>query len=355
MDINHFIARPEDSILDVMARIDMNRRGVAVVVDRDISLKGVITDGDIRRAILAGLDLSQPVLILLERRNTDMYPKPISASTETTPQEILRLMRYHKIRHLPLLDESERLVDLAFLDDYLQEQEEKMTAVVMAGGYGKRLHPLTEELPKPMLPLDGKPLIERQIEQIQAAGIHRVYVTTHYKSEKIEEHFRDGKDFGIEIDYIKERTPLGTAGALGLLAESDYPVLVLNGDVLTRMDFGALFVFHKEHNAEMTIAVREFKSQVPYGVVEVNGIDVMGVQEKPTTRYFVNAGVYVLNPSIIKLIPEKGERYDMPDLINELVDQRRKVVCFPIREYWVDIGQLDDYERAKKDFEDGRF
>jgi NDP-sugar pyrophosphorylase family protein len=206
-----------------------------------------------------------------------------------------------------------------------------------------------------MLPLDGKPLIQRQIEQIQTSGIQQVYVTTHYKGEKIEEHFGDGKDFGISISYIKEQSPLGTAGALGLLPESDQPILVLNGDILTRMDFGALYVFHREHGAEMTIAVREFKAQVPYGVVTVDGIDVLSVQEKPTMLHFINAGIYLLNPGVTKLIPRNGEPFDMTDLINTLVGRGKKVVCFPIREYWLDIGQMADYAQAKEDLANGRF
>jgi dTDP-glucose pyrophosphorylase len=355
MDIRPFLTQPDISILDVMATIDANRRGVAIVVDKYMRMMGVITDGDIRRAIMAGVDLSQPVSILLARRNTDMYPQPISAQVGISPQEILKLMRSHKIRHLPILDESGKVVELALFDDLLEAPEEKLTAVVMAGGFGKRLHPLTNELPKPMLPLNGKPIMERQIEQLQASGIHQVYITTHYKSEKIVEHFRNGDGFGVEINYIQESEPLGTAGSLGLLPETTEPILVINGDILTRLDFGALFVFHKEHEAEMTIAVREFKSQVPYGVVEVNGIEVVSVNEKPTNRYFVNAGIYLLNASVVKLIPGNGEHYDMPDLINTLVRQCRRVVCFPIREYWMDIGYLDDYERAKADLANGRF
>jgi len=354
MDLRAFIVKPESHIREVIARIDANRRGVAILVDKESHFSGVITDGDIRRAILAGLDLHLPASTLIERRKQEMYPRPISAPVGTSSQEIIKIMRQHKIRHLPLLDELGKVVDLVFLEDFIDVPAERITAVVMAGGFGKRLHPLTNELPKPMLPMDGKPLMERQIEQLQTSGIQKVYVTTHYKSEKIIEHFGNGEGFGVEINYIQESQPLGTAGALALLPKSTKPLLVINGDILTRVDFSTLFNFHKDQGAEMTVAVREFKSHVPYGVVEVKGIDVIEVVEKPTKRCFINAGIYVLNPSALQLIPFNGENFDMPDLINLLVNQGQRVVSFPIREYWVDIGHMEDYERALKDLANGR-
>jgi dTDP-glucose pyrophosphorylase/CBS domain-containing protein len=355
MDIKPFLAYRDITIIDAIAKIDTNRHGVLVIVDKDAHVTGVLTDGDIRRAILAALDLNTKVSVLLERRSSGMYPKPITAKAGTSKQDIFLVMQEHKIRHLPLLDEQARVVDIAFLEDYAGFSTGRMTAVVMAGGFGKRLLPLTNDIPKPMLPVMGKPLMERQIEQLITSGINKVFVTTHYKSEKIVEHFGNGNSFGVDINYVMENQPLGTAGALSLLPEISEPVLVINGDILTRMDFQAFLVFHKEHDADMTVAVREFKSQVPYGVVEVNGVEIVDVVEKPTKRYFINAGIYLLNPDVLSLVPICKDQYDMPELINMLVKKGRKVVSFPVREYWLDIGHKDDYEKAQADVAEGRF
>jgi dTDP-glucose pyrophosphorylase/CBS domain-containing protein len=355
MDIRPFLALGEIAIIEAIAKIDANRHGVLVIVDEAMHLIGVLTDGDIRRAILAGLDLNTEVSVLLERRSNDMYPKPITAKAGASKEDIFLVIQEHKIRHLPLLDDSFRVVDIAFLEDYAGFSTGRMTAVVMAGGFGKRLLPLTDDIPKPMLPVSGKPLMERQIEQLIGSGINKVFVTTHYKSEKIVEHFGNGNSFGVDINYVRENQPLGTAGALSLLPKISEPILVINGDILTRMDFQAFHVFHKEHDADMTVAVREFKSQVPYGVVEVNGVEIVDVVEKPTKRYFINAGIYLLNPDMLSFVPSCEEQYDMPELINMLIKKGRKVVSFPVREYWLDIGQKDDYERAQKDVTEGRF
>lgn len=354
MSIAQYLIQPQSSVLEAIAAIDANRRGVALVVDGRNHLLGVVTDGDVRRAILAGLDLRLPVTELLERRARHLYPTPISAPADLGAAEHLLLMRRHQIRHLPLVDEGGAVVDLALLDDLISGSPPGLTAVVMAGGFGKRLRPLTEDLPKPMLPLGGRPLMERLIEQLRAAEIHRVHVTTHYKGERIVEHFGDGASFGVEINYVQESQPLGTAGALSLLPEQDEPLLVINGDILTRVDFAALFAFHGEHQADLTVGVREIQSQVPYGVVELDGVEITRVVEKPTQRYFISAGIYLLAPRALRAIPRDGRRFDMPDLINLLIGQGCRVVSFPIREYWLDIGHMEHYAQAQADAAQGR-
>lgn len=224
----------------------------------------------------------------------------------------------------------------------------------MAGGYGTRLRPLTDDLPKPMLPVGTKPLLELIVEQLRVAGIRQVNVATHYRGEVITDHFKDGQDFGVEIRYVKEDQPLGTAGALSLLEESDEPLLVMNGDILTRVDFRAMLNFHREHNAELTVGVRQYEFRVPYGVVNTNGVDVTGISEKPVVRQFINAGIYLLNPLVRRVIPN-GRPYDIPELIENLLKEKRCVVCFPIREYWLDIGKSDQYDQAKADMASGRY
>jgi dTDP-glucose pyrophosphorylase len=335
-----------------MMCIDRNAEGIALVVDEERRLIGTVTDGDIRRAILAGMDLDSPVQALLELRAPTAHPSPLTAPVGTPDAELLRMMNEYTLRHIPLLDETGRVVDVALLSDLVKEYELPLTAVVMAGGYGTRLRPLTEEVPKPMLPVGGRPLLELIIEQLRQAGIRRVNLTTHYKGELIAQHFGDGRNFGLELHYVKEDQPLGTAGALGLLDSSDEPLLVINGDILTRVDFRAMLDFHREQEADMTVAVRQYEFRVPYGVIETDGIVITEISEKPVVRYFINAGIYLLNPGLCRFVPN-GQPYDMPDLIKRLVAEGYRVVSFPIREYWLDIGCIEDYQKALADAENG--
>jgi dTDP-glucose pyrophosphorylase len=335
-----------------MSLIDECSKGIALVVDEERRLIGTVTDGDIRRAILAGMDLDLPVQKLLEQRASTPYTRPITAPVGTSDAELLRLMNKHSVRQIPLLDEYGRVVNLVSLTDLVREYELPLTAVVMAGGYGTRLRPLTEEVPKSMLPVGGRPLLELIIEQLRQAGIRRVNLTTHYKGELIAQHFGYGRDFGVEIRYVKEDQPLGTAGALSLLDASDEPLLVINGDILTRVDFRAMLDFHREQEADMTVAVRQYEFRVPYGVIETDGVVITDISEKPVVRYFINAGIYLLNPGVCRFVPN-GQPYDMPDLIKRLVTEGYRVVSFPIREYWLDIGRIEDYQKALADAENG--
>ncbi len=343
---------PDASIREVMASIDNNSKGIALIIDDEECLIGTVTDGDIRRAMLMGKDLDATVLDLLVLKTGSLYPKPITASERDTPDELLRLMREHCIRQIPILTERKQVAGLATLDDLLPEYDIPMQAVIMAGGYGKRLRPLTEELPKPMLPVGDRPLMERTIERLREAGIKKVQVSTHYLKDKITDHFGDGEAFGVELNYVTEDQPLGTAGALGLMEQPDEPILVLNGDVFTQVDFRAMLDFHLQHHADMTIAVRQHEINVPYGVVETDGVYVTGIVEKPTVQNFINAGMYLLNPDVHNYIP-RSERYDMPELIMRLIEEQKTVICFPVREYWKDIGELKDYKQAVNDLGEG--
>jgi dTDP-glucose pyrophosphorylase len=336
-----------------MKQLDRNRRGIVLVVNETQQLLGTITDGDIRRAILTGTNLESNAQVLLEWRSFTPYPEPITAPVGTSDAELIQLMNEHSIRQIPLLDDEGSVVDLASLGDLIKEYESPLTAVVMAGGYGTRLRPLTEDIPKPMLPIGDRPLMELIIEQLRQSGIRRVNVTTHYLADKIKEHFSNGQDFGVEIDYVNEDRPLGTAGALGLMEATDRPLLVMNGDILTRVDFRAMLSYHREHDADLTVGVRQYDLEVPYGVVECEGARVRRLREKPRYNFLVNAGIYLLEPSVHCYIPN-GQRFDMTDLIEKLLEAGRTVVSFPIMEYWLDIGEPVDYEQAQEDVENGR-
>ena len=339
---------PNDSIRRAMECIEKSSSKVALVVDSQQRLFDTITDGDIRRAILAGEHLDARVSNLTSRKAESPNPRPITATAGTSRKHLLRLMQEKGIRQVPLLDADSRLVELATLQDLLPDEDLPLRALVMAGGYGVRLRPLTENIPKPMLPVGGRPLLELTIEQLSNAGIRKVNLATHYKGKVISDHFGNGQDFQVDIQYIEEDQPLGTAGALRLLDDLDEPLLVMNGDILTRIDFRAMLDYHLENQADMTVAVKEHEVSLPYGVIDLDGIDIKSISEKPALRHFVNAGIYLLNPRSLHYIP-KGQPSDMPDLIETLLNKNARVISFPVHEYWADIGQVEDYQRVQLD------
>lgn len=339
-------------IRTALLRIDKGGMGIALIVDEQRRLLGTVSDGDIRRAILASLDLDTPVTVLLERKKAGQYSKPTTARVGTAREELLLLMRKLTLREIPLLDDEERVVDLIGIDDLVPAEPLLLQAVIMAGGFGSRLRPLTEDMPKPMLPVGGRPLMEVLLEQLRNSGIRNVNVTTHYKPEKITDYFGNGENFGVELNYVNEKSPLGTGGALGLMPKPSEPLLVINGDVLTQIDFRAMYAFHQENKADLTLAVRQYEFEVPYGVIECDGVLVKSIKEKPHFSYFVNAGIYLLQPDVYEYIPT-GKSFNMTDLVQWLMDDGKVVASFPVREYWLDIGQHTDYAKAQKDVEGG--
>ena len=346
VDVALISVAPETPLRDVMACIDRSAVGIALVADPDHRLLFTITDGDLRRAVLHGLNLDMAAAEWASTQRVGVVP--VTAPAGTSTEEQLRLMHEHSIRHLPLLDEQGRLAGLALLSD-LARPRGAMQAVVMAGGQGERLRPLTASLPKPMLPVGDRPLIEHIVRQLRDAGITRVSVTTHFQSNAIVEHLGDGRSLGVDIDYLNEDRPLGTAGSLGTLPPWQAPLLVMNGDILTRINHRSMLEFHQENQAVVTVGVRQYDVQVPYGVLQTDGLEVRGVSEKPTFRFFVNAGIYLLEPSVRQHV-QPNERLDMTDLLTRLLAAGQRVISFPISEDWLDIGQLADYEKAQAQF-----
>jgi dTDP-glucose pyrophosphorylase/CBS domain-containing protein len=349
---NDFRITSDTSILEAIRRIDASKRGAVVVVGQRGELVAVVTDGDVRRGLLAGVELTARVDVLVQRRSPS-YPRPLFLGDDSTAEDQAALLRESRIRHLPLVDADGRVTRMVVLDDLVSAGGLPLRAMVMAGGFGKRLWPLTERLPKPMLPVDGKPMMQRLVEQLRDAGIHRMNISTHYMPESITGHFGEGSQFGVEISYVHETEALGTAGALGLMPRPSEPVLVVNADVLTGVNFKAMHEFHEDQQAVLTVGVRAIETQIPYGVVEVDGSHVTRIVEKPVHRSFVSAGVYLLAPAAFDLITP-GKRLDMPDLINALVADGRTVSSFLIREYWLDIGHMENYEQAQDDIAKGK-
>ncbi len=341
---------PELPIREAIPALERAGVGILLLCSPQRQLVGTVTDGDIRRAILRNVPFDEPCTSIASHA-------PVVAHLPLTRTSALHLMDHAKdfiINHLPILDERGQVIGLALRSDFVNEEQPPLSAVIMAGGLGTRLRPLTEDLPKPMLPVGDRPLMELIIEQLRRAGIHQVNITTHYKPEKIIEYFGNGEAFGVNLTYVTEDRPLGTAGGVGLLESSDEPLLVINGDILTRIDFRAMLDFHRAHHADLTIAVRPFEFEMPYGVVEVDGSFVRQVREKPRLNFLTNAGIYLLEPNVQRLIPN-GQHLDMTELIELLIANKQTVVSFPIIEYWLDIGQHADYVRAQEDVRRGTF
>jgi NDP-sugar pyrophosphorylase family protein len=257
------------------------------------------------------------------------------------------------VRHLPVVDERGLLVDLLVLEDLLEPPPLPNAAVIMAGGVGSRLRPLTETVPKPLLRVGGKPLLEIMVERLRQAGVRNVVMTVHYKSNMIEEHFADGARLGVHVRYVREEQPLGTAGSLRTVATLlDRPFFLVNADILTKCDFRALLTFHERHGADMTVGTVPYTVDLPYGILEIEGARLAGVTEKPRLDFVINSGIYVVSPAVTGVIPD-GAPFDVPDLIRTLMEAGRRVVAFPIREYWLDVGRHDDFRKADRDVAEG--
>jgi dTDP-glucose pyrophosphorylase/CBS domain-containing protein len=348
--VSEFCVSPESTIREAVRCIDRSGRiSIALVVTPDFRLVNTVTDGDIRRAILRGVSLDARVTELFPIKANLPRPDPVTAAVGTGPEALLALMRERSVRQVPLLDTAGRVVDIVILSDLLPPAPlSAMEALVMAGGAGTRLRPLTEEVPKPMLPVDGKPVLQHVLDRLRASGIQNIRVATHYKSEQIVSHFGDGSAFDVTLTYVNENQPLGTGGALGLLGRPTGPLLVVNGDVLTAVDYRAMLTYHQDQHAAMTVGVRNYVLQVPYGVIDCEGDRVRSVSEKPSRTFLVNAGIYLLEPVVFDMIPS-GQRFDMTDLIQWLLQGGRDVVSFPIMEYWLDIGRHQDYVQAQSE------
>lgn len=338
----------EASVAEVVERIDSGGEGLALVISDAGRLVATITDGDVRRAFLAGVQLSDSVRELMAKGKAIPYDQgPLTAPVGLSDDEMLRLMAENTLRHLPLINEQGQIIEVVMLRELAEERISPLRALVMAGGLGTRMMPLTKDTPKPMLPVGDRPLMERILRQLSSAGINRVNIALHYLPERITDHFGDGSRWGLDLDYVTEDQPLGTAGVLRLMDHSEEPLLVVNGDILTGVDFRAMVRYHHDHRADLTVAVRRYEVGMPYGVIDCEGALVTGIDEKPQQSYLVNAGIYLLQPSLIPHVPDSGH-FDMTDLIKAALAQGDTVVAFLVHEYWLDIGRLDDYQLAQE-------
>ena len=313
---------------------------LSMVVGPDGALLGIISDGDIRRGLLAGEGLDSPATAVMNRSFA-------SAPSETPISELKRVVRSHEVTHLPLVDQNGKLAGL-----FIDQPDERgtgrdNTVVIMAGGVGMRLRPLTEKTPKPMLPVGGKPMVQHTIESLRSEGFSNFVLAINYLGDQIESHFGDGSDFGVDISYVREAQPLGTGGALSLLEGTfQSPILVVNGDVMLSAKISEMLDFHNQSGGELTVGVKLLETQIPYGVVDVDGSRILRIKEKPIYRDFVNAGVYALNPELLGKVP-RDEKFDMTDLLAQVIETAT-AIGFPLHESWIDLGRPEDLLRARE-------
>ena len=335
---------PTSTLRDAMLAIECGESKIAVVVDEASRLLGTVTDGDIRRGILRGLDVSDPV-------SGVMNSQPCTARENEPRHVVVSRMLSEHLRQIPVVDSENRIVRIEFVFERNKAPAMDNLVVLMAGGEGRRLRPMTADIPKPMLPVGEKPILETIIGHFAAAGFRKFLLSVNYKAKHIESHFGDGSQLGVHIDYLQEDAPMGTAGALGLISERpELPFFVMNGDILTNIDPTEILNYHREYAAMATLCVRQSNFQVPYGVVEFDdNLVLSNIYEKPVQNYFANAGIYVLQPEALDRIPSKSS-LDMPQLMQGLVDSGDRCAVYPIHEYWVDIGHMRDYEQANRDF-----
>jgi dTDP-glucose pyrophosphorylase len=333
---------PNATIAQAISNLNESSSKIVLVVNAAAELVGTLSDGDIRRGLLRGLDLQSPITEIIHCNALVVPP-------EMGRELVMQLMVANKIQQIPAVDAQRHVVGLHLWDAIVTPAVRPNMMVIMAGGKGIRLRPHTENCPKPMLPVAGRPMLEHIIERAKAEGFSHFVLAVHYLGHMIEEHFGNGEGMGIKIDYLREHTPLGTAGALSLLNPiPEQAFVVTNGDVITDIQYGELLDFHLRHNAAATMAVRMHEWQHPFGVVQTQGIEIVGFEEKPIARSHINAGVYALDPNTLSTL-SLDARCDMPTLFERLQAQSKRTVAYPMHEPWLDVGRPDDLIRANNE------
>lgn len=335
------ILRPDDRIRDAIRNLNDVAIQIVLVTSEDGVLEGTLCDGDIRRGLLKGLDLDSPV-------SSVMFRSPLVVPPEVSRELVMQLMTANKIHQVPIVGEKRQVLGLHLWDEMMVPAARENIMVIMAGGLGTRLRPYTEACPKPMLPVAGKPMLEHIIERARAEGFSRFVLAVYYLGHMIEEYFGDGHKFGVQVDYLREVRPLGTAGALFLLApRPDQAIVVTNGDVITDIRYSELLDFHHQHAAAATMAVRVHEWQHPFGIVRMDGVDIVSFEEKPVSRTHINAGVYALSPAALDYLSPNSP-CDMPSLFEQLQVHGARTVAYPMHEPWLDVGRPDDLTLANK-------
>lgn len=344
IDHGSIIVSDQVTLEEAIRVLDQSGRGTIFIADAAKRLVGVLSDGDVRRAFLRHVPLTTPIHQVMNR-------SPKSVNPAQDGEKARELMDQLKIRYVPMVDADDKIIRILTHEEVHHPPARDNLAVIMCGGLGSRLKELTKERPKPLLSVGGRPILETILYQLASYQFRKVVLATNYMAEMINGHFGDGEQIGIEIEYLREEKPLGTAGALRLIKPLNHqPILVMNGDILTKVNFNSLLQYHKDGNYHMTACITGYEFKIPYGVVDMDeNYRMTGLREKPSCHFFVNAGIYVLDPALLELIPP-DEVFNMTDMADKAAKNGFRVGTFPIHEYWIDIGQLEDYQRANHEF-----
>ena len=345
INIDDILVKESTSILQVLEIIDRSSKQLAIVVDEKKKLLGTISDGDVRRALLNNASLNDSVKNIY-------FKTPTVASSNDSKEDIINLCKIKKLHQIPIVDNKGNLLGLETLSELITREKKSNKIILMVGGLGTRLRPLTENTPKPMLKVGNKPILQTIVEKFAQYGYTDITMCVNYKSDVIQEYFGNGIAFGVTIEYILEEQRMGTAGALSLLKNKpNEPFFVMNGDLLTNVNFEYLHNFHILNNSIATMCVREYDFQVPYGVVKVDDNKILSIDEKPIYNFFISAGIYMLSPESLEYIP-KNQFYDMPTLFEKLISENQNIISFPLQEYWLDIGRIEEYKKANEEYEE---
>lgn len=330
------------TIKQALTSLSKGAMKIVLVVDKNDKLLGTITDGDIRRGFLKGLNINSPIKSIVNK-------KPLTAKKTDTKEKLLKIALSKNIFQIPLVDDNHIVKGIHILGQLIKKKKKSNKVFIMAGGEGVRLRPLTKNIPKPMLKIGNKPILQNIIEKFKDSGYENFVLCVNYKSKVIKDYFGDGSIFGVKIKYIEEKIKMGTAGALSIIKQKPKePFFVINGDLLTNLDFEKMLDFHIQNNADATMCIAEYNFQSSYGEVSIENEIIKSINEKPVHRFYVNAGIYILNPKCVKLIPKKF--YDITSLFTKMIKNKFKTISFPLGEYWLDVGRINDFKKANDDY-----
>lgn len=343
--LSDIIIAPDATIRSAMRMLDTGSQRIVLVCDQQNRLLGTVTDGDTRRALLRDSNMHDPISQVMNKT-------PLTVSATNNREQRLKLMKLHDLTAIPIVNDQQQVVGLETLHQAMQPEQHDNPVFIMAGGFGTRLQPLTDHCPKPMLRVGDKPMLEHLIIQFISHGFHNFYISTHYLPEIIRDYFGDGSRWNASIKYVHEDVPLGTGGALGLLPKplSEMPLIMMNGDVLTKLNYAQLLRHHVENSFDATVCVREDEHRVPFGVIETEEDLIISMVEKPVYRYKINTGIYVINPEIVASV-QVSQRIDLPNLLEQHRGRQKRIGTYTSYDYWLDIGQMKDYQKAQRDIE----
>ncbi|PPB58001.1 alcohol dehydrogenase [Campylobacter hyointestinalis subsp. hyointestinalis] len=342
--IDNIKLKMDSSVREALSIIDAGSMQIALATDDFGKLLGTITDGDIRRGLLGGLDLNSSIENVINKH-------PTIAKASDTKETIIKLAIDKKLKQIPILDDNNIVIGIQEIDELIKSKAKPNKVVLMVGGLGTRLRPLTDDTPKPMLDVGNKPILQTIVEKFAEHGYTNIIMCVNYKAHIIRDYFGDGSKFGVNIEYVLEKDRMGTAGALSLLKRPNEDFFVMNGDLLTNVNFEYLHEYHMINKSSATMCIREYSMQVPYGVVNLKDNKICSIKEKPIHKFFVSAGIYMLSPSVLDFIPH-GKFYDMPSLFDVLLSKNLGIHPFPIREYWLDIGRIEEYKKANEEYDE---